>query len=88
MILFISGGEIIFILLAAVLVFGAKRLPEIARALGKGVKQFKDAANDIKKEMTDEQNEFSNEFKDIKKNADDIQKNVKKYRIFEDDKKD
>ena len=51
--LFISGGEIIFILLAVVLLFGAKRLPEIARTLGKGLKQFKDAANDIKKEMTE-----------------------------------
>lgn len=57
-ILFISGGEIIFILLATVLLFGSKRLPEIARTLGKGFKQFKDAANDIKREMSEENEEI------------------------------
>jgi len=86
MFLFISGGEIFFILLAAVLLFGSKRLPEIAKTLGKGIRQFKDAANDIKKEMTEENSEFNDNINDIKKNADNIKKNVEKYRIFEKDK--
>jgi sec-independent protein translocase protein TatA len=85
-ILFISGGEIIFILIIAILVFGAKRLPEIARVLGKGVKQFKDAANEIKKEMTEEQKDMTEGFQNMKEKADEINKNVKKYRIFEDPK--
>lgn len=43
--------EIILIFLVVLLVFGAKRIPEIARGLGKGIREFKDATNDIKKEM-------------------------------------
>lgn len=44
--------EIIFIFLAILLLFGAKRIPEIARGLGKGIREFKDATNDIKQELT------------------------------------
>ncbi|MBD3864370.1 MAG: sec-independent protein translocase protein TatA [Olleya marilimosa] len=50
--LFISGGEIFFILLIVVMVFGAKNVPEIAKGLGKGMRQLKDATNDIKTEIT------------------------------------
>ncbi len=50
--LFIGGTEIIFVLLIVVLVFGADKLPEIARGLGKGMRQLKDATNDIKHEVT------------------------------------
>ncbi|MFH4967804.1 twin-arginine translocase TatA/TatE family subunit [Gaetbulibacter sp. M240] len=50
--LFISGAEIAFILFIAIMVFGADKLPEIARGLGKGMRVLKDATNDIKKEIT------------------------------------
>ena len=50
--LFISGGEIAFILFIAIMVFGADKLPEIARGLGKGMRVLKDATNDIKHEIT------------------------------------
>lgn len=83
--LFISGGEIIFVLLAIVLLFGSKRLPEIARGIGKGVKQFKDAANEIKKEMTEENQEMVDDLKDLKKNTDKLKDSVNKYKIFEKD---
>ncbi|MBT4916303.1 MAG: twin-arginine translocase TatA/TatE family subunit, partial [Formosa sp.] len=48
--LFISGPEIMVIMLLVVMVFGADKIPEIARGLGKGMRQVKDATNDIKKE--------------------------------------
>lgn len=51
MYLFISGPEIFVILLIVVMVFGADKLPEIARGLGKGMRQIKDATNDIKREI-------------------------------------
>jgi len=51
MFLFISGAEIFVILLIVVMVFGADKLPEIARGLGKGMRQIKDATNDIKREI-------------------------------------
>ncbi len=50
--LFISGAEIFFIVFIIVMVFGADKVPEIARGLGKGMRQIKDATNDIKREIT------------------------------------
>jgi len=50
--LFIGGTEIIFILFIVVMVFGADKIPEIARGLGKGMRQLKDATNEIKHEVT------------------------------------
>ena len=44
--------EILAILVVVLLLFGAKRIPEIARGLGKGIREFKDATNDIKQELT------------------------------------
>jgi len=41
-----------FILLIVVMVFGADKIPEIARGLGKGMRMLKDASNDIKSEVT------------------------------------
>lgn len=51
--LFISGPEIMVVMLIVVMVFGADKIPEIARGLGKGMRQIKDATNDIKKEIND-----------------------------------
>jgi sec-independent protein translocase protein TatA len=50
--LFISGAEIAFILFIVIMVFGADKLPEIARGLGKGMRTLKDATNDIKNEIS------------------------------------
>jgi len=50
--LFISGTEIAFIVFILVMVFGADKIPEIARGLGKGMRVVKDATNDIKSEIT------------------------------------
>lgn len=47
----IGMPEIILIFLVVLLVFGAKRIPEIARGLGKGIREFKDATTDIKREL-------------------------------------
>jgi sec-independent protein translocase protein TatA len=50
--LFISGAEIAFILFIVIMVFGADKIPEIARGLRKGMRTLKDATNDIKSEIT------------------------------------
>ena len=50
--LFISGAEIAVILFIVVMVFGADKIPEIARGLGKGMRTLKNATNDIKHEIT------------------------------------
>jgi len=49
--LFISGSEILVVLLVAFLLFGTKRLPEIAKGLGKAMREFRKITNDIKTEI-------------------------------------
>lgn len=44
----LGGGEIFLILFIVLLLFGAKKLPELAKGLGKGIKEFKDATKDVK----------------------------------------
>jgi sec-independent protein translocase protein TatA len=47
----IGTGELILIFLVILLLFGAKRLPELAKGLGKSLREFKKAANDIQEEL-------------------------------------
>lgn len=49
----LGGPEIALIVFIIVLLFGAKRIPELARGLGKGMREFKDATKEIKKEVDD-----------------------------------
>jgi sec-independent protein translocase protein TatA len=44
----IGTGEIVLLLLLALLLFGAKRLPEIGRSLGSGMREFKDSVTGAK----------------------------------------
>ena len=44
--------EIAFILLIVLVLFGAKRIPEVARGLGKGIREFKSATSEISRELT------------------------------------
>ncbi len=77
--MFISGGEIFFILFIVVMVFGADKIPDIAKGLGKGMRQLKDATEDIKQEIqkSAEKRGIDTSFtKDIQKSIDDVKKNV------------
>jgi sec-independent protein translocase protein TatA len=47
----IGGGELIFIIFIALMLFGADKIPDIARTLGKGMAQLKNATNEIKAEI-------------------------------------
>jgi sec-independent protein translocase protein TatA len=47
---FLGGYEWIIILLAIVLMFGGKKIPELMRGLGKGIREFKDSSKEIKEE--------------------------------------
>lgn len=60
MTLFLGGigwGELLLIVLAILLLFGGKKLPELMRGMGKGVKEFKDAMNEPTEEKKDEKKE-------------------------------
>ncbi len=56
-----SGGEILVIVLVAYLVLGPKKIPEIARMVGKGINELRRATDDIKNEFTKEMNNFKRE---------------------------
>lgn len=47
----IGGGELIFILFIVLMLFGSDKIPELARMLGKGMAQLKNATNEIKSEI-------------------------------------
>jgi sec-independent protein translocase protein TatA len=51
----IGAPEIILLLLVALLLFGAKRLPEIGRSLGSGMREFKDSVSGVTKDETTHQ---------------------------------
>ena len=70
--LFISGGELVVVVLVVLLLFGSKKIPELAQGLGKGMKEFKRATDDIKTEIKKE-TEILDNIKDFK---DDITKKL------------
>ncbi|CAM1350917.1 Sec-independent protein translocase subunit TatA/TatB [Tenacibaculum insulae] len=77
--LFIGGPEIFIILLIVVMLFGADKIPEIARGLGKGMRQIKDATNDIKKEINDsakDQGIDTGFVRDINKEVNKVKDNI------------
>ena len=81
--LFISSTEIIFILFIVIMIFGADKIPDIAKGMGKGMRSLKNATNDIKGEIkrsadnqgidTDFTKEISQEINKAKKEIDDIE---------------
>jgi sec-independent protein translocase protein TatA len=54
----IGGPEMILIIFVALLLFGGEKLPEIARGLGKGIRDFKDASEGVKREITNQINNY------------------------------
>ncbi|MBN1988551.1 MAG: twin-arginine translocase TatA/TatE family subunit [Bacteroidales bacterium] len=54
---FIGLSELVFIFLAILLLFGSKRIPEVARGLGKGVREFQKATNEIRQEIANATND-------------------------------
>ncbi|AXG74228.1 twin-arginine translocase TatA/TatE family subunit [Flavobacterium arcticum] len=63
----IGGGELFFVILVVLMLFGSDKVPEMARTLGKGMQQLKNATNDIKSEI-----HKSADVQDIKKTFNDI----------------
>ena len=62
MLLFISGGEIFIVMLVVVVFFGANKVPEIARELGKGLRVLRDATDDVKREIRESSAKVKEEY--------------------------
>ena len=88
MFLFISGAEIIFISFIILLVFGADKIPSIARTLSKTTTQIRNATNEIKSEIQKSSDlkkiedsiskEVKDKFNDIKEGVDDLDDSIKR----------
>ncbi|OZV69175.1 Sec-independent protein translocase subunit TatA/TatB [Winogradskyella aurantia] len=76
-ILFIGGTEVLFVLFIVVLVFGADKIPDIARGLGKGMRVLRDATNDIKHEVTKSAHENNIDSDEVTKEIQDEINKVK-----------
>ena len=59
-----SGGELVLIDLLILIFFGAKRIPELARGLGKGIREFKDATKEVRDEIDENVKETKKSIKD------------------------
>jgi sec-independent protein translocase protein TatA len=79
MFLFIGAPEILIVLLLVVMLFGADKIPEIARGLGKGMRQMKNATNDIKREIQDSADKHDLDLdvtKDIQKEIENVKEDI------------
>jgi TatA/E family protein of Tat protein translocase len=55
----LGGGEVLLVLLVVLLFFGSKSIPELARGLGKGLREIREATDNIKREIENGANEVS-----------------------------
>ncbi len=69
----VGGGELLLILLAIIILFGPKKIPEVARFMGKGIRQFRQAQSEIQSQISKIQHEVSDEINVVKK---EIENNV------------
>jgi sec-independent protein translocase protein TatA len=62
----LSGSEILLVLLLALLLFGSKSIPDVARMMGKGVREFRKATSEIQKEIDGYTSDINKDVTDIK----------------------
>jgi len=72
----ISGGEIFVIMLLVLILFGPKKIPEIARTIGKGINEVKKVQRDINNEINRYSNEIDNPVKDVKEDIEGFSKGL------------
>ncbi|MBT6251697.1 MAG: twin-arginine translocase TatA/TatE family subunit [Flavobacteriaceae bacterium] len=85
MIYFISGAELVFVFFIILLVFGADRVPEIARTIGKGMRQVRNATQDIKDEIQKsaekqglDTDQIEQQIREVKDEVEDIAGSIKR----------
>ena len=61
----VGGGELILIVLAIIVLFGPKKIPEIAQMFGKGMQQFRKAQQELKDQISIVQTEVNREINNV-----------------------
>ena len=61
----LGGGEIFVIMLVVLLFFGSKGIPQVAKGLGRGMREFRDAMNGIEREIRQETDKVKDEVNKI-----------------------
>lgn len=69
--------ELILIFVAALLIFGPKKLPELGKSLGKGLREFKRATEDIKSNWEDQIKDAEHSIKEVKDTVKDATSEIK-----------
>lgn len=72
--MFPSGMELVVIVLIVLLLFGAKKIPELARGVGQGISEFRKASSDIRKEIEKGAQDVENSTKNQPSNKDEAVK--------------
>lgn len=62
----LGGPEVFVIVLVILLLFGAKRIPDLAKGVGRGVREFKDAMNGVQNEIKESVNEVKKDTQELK----------------------
>jgi sec-independent protein translocase protein TatA len=75
----IGGGELFLIMMFVLVFFGSKKIPELARGLGKGMREFKDASAGIRREIQEEADKIQKEVKVIKEEV-NLEEEIKKLK--------
>jgi len=70
--LFISGQEIVIVFVVVLILFGAKKVPEVARGLGKGMREFRKATDEIKKEINESTEDIMDDVNDLRDDMNNI----------------
>ena len=83
--LFISGAEIVFIFFIILMVFGADKIPDIAKGMAQGIRKVKDATQEIKSEIKKsaekkgiDTDSISKEIDKVKEDIDDLTGSMKR----------
>jgi TatA/E family protein of Tat protein translocase len=78
-------GEIIFLFFIALVIFGPKKLPELGKTVGKGLREFKKASDELKSNWEQHVREADNPVNDLKQTFSEIKTDVESATRLEDD---
>jgi TatA/E family protein of Tat protein translocase len=72
----LSFWEVLFLFVAALLIFGPRKLPELGKTLGKGLREFKRASEDLKSNWNEHMREAENPINEVRQSLNDVRAEV------------